>query len=210
MVNTPIKITDGRNFVPGLYVIKAFSGPNTVTLERDPTNGSMASGGTGSVLSGPMIEVKQTIYGSVIRRLRMYGNPNVPPRSAVSYVGISDFGASQHYVEDVWIGPMVADSGFDASMGKPFYDGIYVCDSYDGGTADNNDVFSIRNGVIQDCAGAAIRQGSSQNLLMSVLSSQIKNCAYGVTVAAKLTLDNVFFSGQTKSDLYSPFADDYG
>jgi hypothetical protein len=49
MIGNGIYIKSGTNFTVGLYVITARTDTNTVTLDRDPTNGSNASSGTGSV-----------------------------------------------------------------------------------------------------------------------------------------------------------------
>lgn len=50
MVDNCIKIYDaGTNFVADFYEITAFTDTNTVTLDRDPTNGTNASGGSGNV-----------------------------------------------------------------------------------------------------------------------------------------------------------------
>lgn len=49
MVDNLIQVKSGTNFTAGWYHITAYTDTNTVTLDRDPTNGSNASAGTGSV-----------------------------------------------------------------------------------------------------------------------------------------------------------------
>lgn len=49
MIGNGIYIKSGTNFTVGLYVITARVDTNTVTLDRDPTDGSDASSGAGSV-----------------------------------------------------------------------------------------------------------------------------------------------------------------
>lgn len=49
MVGNIIQITAGTNFTVGFYEIVGHTDTNTVDLDRDPTNGSNASAGTGAV-----------------------------------------------------------------------------------------------------------------------------------------------------------------
>lgn len=49
MVDNIIQIKSGTNFTAGFYEITARTDTNTVTLDRNPTNGSNATSGTGSV-----------------------------------------------------------------------------------------------------------------------------------------------------------------
>lgn len=49
MIGNGIYIKSGTNFTVGLYIITARADTNTVTLDRDPTNGSNASSGAGAV-----------------------------------------------------------------------------------------------------------------------------------------------------------------
>ena len=49
MIGNGIYIKSGTHFTVGLYVITGRTDTNTVTIDRDPTDGSNASSGTGSV-----------------------------------------------------------------------------------------------------------------------------------------------------------------
>lgn len=49
MVSNGVHIRSGTNFTVAYYFITAFTDTNTVTLDRDPTTGSNASGGSGNV-----------------------------------------------------------------------------------------------------------------------------------------------------------------
>jgi len=49
MIGNGIYIKSGTHFTVGLYVITGRTDTNTVTIDRDPTDGSDASSGTGSV-----------------------------------------------------------------------------------------------------------------------------------------------------------------
>lgn len=49
MIGNAIRITGGTNFTAGYYWITARTDTNTVTLDRNPTNGSNATGGTAKV-----------------------------------------------------------------------------------------------------------------------------------------------------------------
>lgn len=49
MIGNVIQIASGTNFTPGFYEITAHTDTNTVTLDRDATNGTNASSGVGAV-----------------------------------------------------------------------------------------------------------------------------------------------------------------
>ena len=59
-----IQVASGTNFTPGFYEVVAFTNANTVTLDRNPTNGGAATGGTGS-LGGALATLAKAFGGGV-------------------------------------------------------------------------------------------------------------------------------------------------
>ncbi len=98
MIGNAIRISAGTHFTTGYYFITARTDTNTVTLDRDPTDGTNATGGTGKVGGGAATPARLLTGGNATGDKAIAGNtvyirgagsdsPSSNDYTTTSYVG---------------------------------------------------------------------------------------------------------------------------
>lgn len=178
-----------------------------------------------AVGDNPMIEVKDTFFGTQIRRMRIYGNTATPPHSAISFIGTANKSSNTHLVEDVQIGNLTGDTGYEYTDGFPLENGIIVGDNKDGGIDSASDFVTIRRVFINGCHdigrhpvqvngaaridGAAIRQGglNPQFLTLDHIVAYYADVSYYLT--SHVQIKNSYSCCTSVSDIYTPLYTDF-
>lgn len=220
-------ILSGRAAIGATLVVSgrttAFEGlGSTFIVSTSPAGSSLRA--LTSVGDNPMIEVKASLFGVAVRRLRIYGNTTTQPHSAISFVAYSGGAGSAHLVEDVQIGNQSGDTGYQYTNGFPFENGIIVGDNKDGGTDTTSDFITIRRVVIAGCHdlgrhsaeiaglrvdGAGIRQGGLNPQFLTIENSFVYYADYPYYFASHASMKNVFTCCSSGSDIYTPLYTDW-
>lgn len=149
MVGNIIQISSGTNFTAGFYEITAYTDTNTVTLDRDATNGSNGSSGVGAI--GGAVDHPDTISSALVNDNSVYvKSGNYQPVGENDYVlSLAGLGS----MRIIFIGYDTSRTATPTGSNRPVFD---ANSSVSNALKLNGERYAFKNFIFQNATGDGV------------------------------------------------------